>query len=85
MDRQQGLKGEHYAPDELIVRFKPSAISDSKSREKVIAHAHNAVGAKVKRNYDRRGLPGTQVVKLSSGKSVDEAITSTWRTRTCSM
>jgi len=40
-----------------------------------MAHAHDAVGAKVKHNYDRRGLPGTQVVKLPSGKSVDEAIT----------
>jgi len=72
-DRQQ--RTEEYAPGELIVRFKPTAISDSKSREMVMSKAHGKVGSTVKRDYGRGGLAGTQLVKLPPGKSIDEAIT----------
>jgi hypothetical protein len=68
-------KGEKdYAPDELIVRFRPTAVADDKARVQVTARAHGAVGATVKKDYSRRGMAGTQVVKLPPGKSVEEAI-----------
>ncbi|HQE86592.1 MAG TPA: S8 family serine peptidase, partial [Methanolinea sp.] len=65
---------DEYAPGELIVRFKPSAVSDEKSRAQVTSRAHRAVGATVKKEYSRKGMAGTQVVKLPPGKSVEEAI-----------
>ncbi|MDI9633253.1 MAG: S8 family serine peptidase, partial [Methanolinea sp.] len=66
--------GSEYAPDEVIVRFKPSVIVEQGSREVVMARAHRAVGAVVKRDYARHGIAGMQVVRLPPGKSVQEAI-----------
>jgi C1A family cysteine protease/PKD repeat protein/subtilisin family serine protease len=73
-DNPQGKQQEEYAPDEIIVRFKPTAISNDKSHEQMTARVHRAVGATVKKDYSRRGMPGTQIVKLPPGKSVNEAI-----------
>ena len=63
-----------YAPDEVIVKFKPEKMVDTGNKGKTIAKAHSAVSATVVDDYDQKGLSGMQVVKLKPGKSVDDAI-----------
>ena len=62
----------HFAEDEVIVRFnlKPGKEVDAESAGK----SHKAVGATIKKDFGKKGLAGTQVVKIPPGLPVEKAI-----------
>ena len=71
-DEKDNKKCAEFAEDEVIVRFnlKPGKEMDSASADK----SHKAVGATIKKDFDKKGLAGTQVVKIPPGLSVEKAI-----------
>ncbi|KQC05351.1 MAG: hypothetical protein APR55_05825, partial [Methanolinea sp. SDB] len=62
----------HFAEDEVIIRFKTEhgKEMDADSVDK----SHKAIGATIKKDFSKKGLAGTQVVKIPPGVSVEEAI-----------
>jgi len=66
--------GNAYAPDRLIVRFKSQDSEGLSISEHKIRSAHEKIGAKIKKDFSREGLPGLQVVQLKTGTDVQTAI-----------
>ena len=66
--------GRAYAPDLVIVRFKSQDSHGPSISEDKIRLAHAKVGATIKKDFSREGLPGLQVVHLKTGTDVQTAI-----------
>ena len=63
-----------YAPNRVIVKFKPEKITNKNDKGRITAAAHAALNSKVIKDFDEKGLIGYQVVQLPEGISVQEAI-----------
>ena len=61
-----------YADREVIVRYR--SVPGKKTDTSVATKANNAIGASVRKDYTGNGLPGTQVVTIPVGLSVEQAV-----------